>query len=849
MPLIDKVADIATRAGKRVVAPTDEQSQSLADKQANIDEYKASLLPRIQNAEEPKPLIASPRDRVNPQAKYGARAGEQRIDVSDMTKPLGALPRINLEDGDHQLIVAKRGERVLTPDQNETYEAQHPNARKEPMQANVYDEGGSVPMYPVAGTTGERLVQDLKGLGKRLGNADFSNVHNSADEPMLESVNMDQMPLYDRGGNVRLPRISVYDDGGTVDSDNDHRMLIDGKPIERGDASMEQRPAEQSQERPTMRNPYGEDDAKRSLIRDDIEQAQKKGDLLGMGKGLLNERIINRGDASLEARPQLPRVAGTEPTAPSADTGIPKVSMPAVSASPDLIQTKPEIPAYIGQQRIGKGTPGEAELKNERETKIDHLKYVMANGSREESADAQEQLARYEKGTPWGSPSNHPGLLGKIGHIASEVGQAALIPTAPYMLNAIPGTQARLAGQEAQGIGKIKEIQAEDLSKAETGLKTAQTKALGTDAKTRAALLGKGYVEQTDAQGNVTLQQIPGFRDTPKGMQEQYSAAWQDALDRNVDPNTDPKVQQVVKGIQATQKPEKTDDKEGFVNQYLKDNKLPDTAANKEKALAAYAKANQAPERTPHALMVGPYGNVIDVTPGMTISGGTTKLGADAAHFHDPVEALNPATGKYEVMERGQVPKGAFAYKIDPTLVNSNAARMDDVQNKINNLAEVVNSTDMKNVNQALVGAALDKGTQLNFEGLHLDTGRLNAVLSAENIARMNEPTRNFIVALLGAHEAVTNLPGLQTFGKSNRFTEKQMEASQAMLPSAGDDANMARKKIIAFQGILDPLRRRIVTLPNQPLMPSFTEGLHKEESTPNLSDKAQELLKKHGGQ
>ena len=306
-------------------------------------------------------------------------------------------------------------------------------------------------------------------------NADFSNVHNSADEPMLESVNMDQIPLYDRGGNVRLPRISVYDDGGTVDSDNDHRMLIDGKPIERGDASMEQRPAEQSQERPAMRNPYGEDDAKRSLIRDDIEQAQQKGDLIGMGKGLLNERTYNRGDASLEARPQLPRVAGTEPTAPSADTGIPKVSMPAVSASPDLIQTKPEIPAYIGQQRIGKGTPGEAELKNERETKIDHLKYVMANGSREESADAQEQLARYEKGTPWGSPSNHPGLLGKIGHIASEVGQAALIPTAPYMLNAIPGTQRRLAAEEQQGIGKIKEIQAEDLSKAETGLKTAQT--------------------------------------------------------------------------------------------------------------------------------------------------------------------------------------------------------------------------------------------------------------------------------------------------------------------------------------------------------------------------------------
>jgi hypothetical protein len=46
-----------------------------------------------------------------------------------------------------------------------------------------------------------------------------------------------------------------------------------------------------------------------------------------------------------------------------------------------------------------------------------------------------------------------------------------------------------------------------------------------------------------------------------------------------------------------------------------------------------------------------------------------------------------------------------------------------------------------------------------------------------------NQATRDYVTAFVGAHEAITQLPRLQTFGKSNRMTQQQMEAAQNLLP------------------------------------------------------------------
>jgi len=868
--------------------------------------------------------------------KYTGTSGdliESRKSIATANAPNTAIhakkktmPRIDLNDGQHQLIIAKNNERVLTPQQNETWESVHPNARKEPLKANVYDGGGNVSPLIVAqesgssmGSVPQGMVRSdapnadtfknrLKNFGKNAGNISFPEqdesmipieqpvsyfdgggrvgnvttnpeqlikqgkaLHEEVENPMQEKqANIDAyrrstepqsqsaMPRIRevsskdlinpasrygaRSGEKRiytdaqgseidprspegmgaagvrkpyLPTLPIYDTGGIVETEEaPGQRDLDREQIQPSAGAARQAPSTPlgyvGKYTPTEPAP-AQSDLDRAQIKevhqkaDDLQDAGlKTNNISQVGLGQIYHNLADKRTPSYLPRVEAP-AATPEPTAP---TGI---GSTGAAPSGQLI---PEMPAYIGQERIGKGTPGEKQLISDRQTDVDHLKYVMAHGTREEAANAEEQLARLEKGTPWGSASNHPGFGGKLGHILGRIGETALSATAPYVNAAIPGSQLNLNARENEGIGKIKELGQERLTAAETGLKQAQTQKELRPEKPEKEDDKEKFVQQF-----LSENKLPDSATNRGQALQAYAVA-----------------------SQAPEKKEKENDKEKFVQQFLSEKKLPDNSTNRAAGLKAYAAATQAPERPPQSLMTVPDGKggytVINAKPGMTISGETTKLGTGAAHFAEPVAALNPKTGKYEVMERGNVPKGAFAYKIDPATINSNAGRMDDVQNKINNLAVLANSVDMTQVNQALVGAAMDEGTKLNFEGLHLDTGRLNAVLSEENIKNMNGPTRDYIIALLGAHEAVTNLPGLQTFGKSNRMTETQMKASQKMLPEAGDDADMARRKMKAFQGMLDPLRKHIITLPDQPLLPSFMEEMHEESTaTPSFAD------------
>jgi hypothetical protein len=72
----------------------------------------------------------------------------------------------------------------------------------------------------------------------------------------------------------------------------------------------------------------------------------------------------------------------------------------------------------------------------------------------EGTADGQEkadrlQLAKqqYEKSTPWGSATNHPGVLGKLGHIGENI--ASHLPIVGNVMRSIPGTTANRAIEHA----------------------------------------------------------------------------------------------------------------------------------------------------------------------------------------------------------------------------------------------------------------------------------------------------------------------------------------------------------------------------------------------------------------
>ncbi len=80
----------------------------------------------------------------------------------------------------------------------------------------------------------------------------------------------------------------------------------------------------------------------------------------------------------------------------------------------------------------------------------------------------------------------------------------------------------------------------------------------------------------------------------------------------------------------------------------------------------------------------------------------------------DPVVAADPQQGNV-VMTRGQAEDaGLFHYKADPAKINSTVAGFNDVQNKINGLATIVNSPDAGKIQTSVAGSLLnDKGYEL----------------------------------------------------------------------------------------------------------------------------------------
>jgi hypothetical protein len=79
----------------------------------------------------------------------------------------------------------------------------------------------------------------------------------------------------------------------------------------------------------------------------------------------------------------------------------------------------------------------------------------------------QGQLERdiEAKEHPWGSPENHPGLLGKIGHVAARIGNIAGNIVAPATMSLIPGTELNKQGKEQEAVGELSEAQKRETAK------------------------------------------------------------------------------------------------------------------------------------------------------------------------------------------------------------------------------------------------------------------------------------------------------------------------------------------------------------------------------------------------
>lgn len=113
--------------------------------------------------------------------------------------------------------------------------------------------------------------------------------------------------------------------------------------------------------------------------------------------------------------------------------------------------------------------------------------------------DQRLRKLQTQDATPFGSPTNHPGVGGKILHALSVAGNIAGDIFAPATMSLIPGTQANRTVQENNLSGRLQELGQENSAEEE---KAAQTKNLDLQPQLKAQQLALNQEKQNEKEEN-----------------------------------------------------------------------------------------------------------------------------------------------------------------------------------------------------------------------------------------------------------------------------------------------------------------------------------------------------------
>jgi hypothetical protein len=111
---LSNLANIASKSS--FAAPDKATAGELGAKQQNLDEYKNATKPTF--TAEPVKAQPSPKDRVNPKARYGARPGEERINTDEALRPLGSFKKGTSHVPKTGIYKLHEGEAVIPKEKN-----------------------------------------------------------------------------------------------------------------------------------------------------------------------------------------------------------------------------------------------------------------------------------------------------------------------------------------------------------------------------------------------------------------------------------------------------------------------------------------------------------------------------------------------------------------------------------------------------------------------------------------------------------------------------------------------------------------------------------------------------------
>lgn len=117
---LKSLADTVANAGSKAVTGPSSEMQGIAEKKANVKQYMDAVSGTTAATSAPTPNVNAPVDKMNKGSatKFGARPGEKRLDVSEMTKPLTQYHKGTAYVPKTGPAILKKGEAVIAAEHN-----------------------------------------------------------------------------------------------------------------------------------------------------------------------------------------------------------------------------------------------------------------------------------------------------------------------------------------------------------------------------------------------------------------------------------------------------------------------------------------------------------------------------------------------------------------------------------------------------------------------------------------------------------------------------------------------------------------------------------------------------------
>ena len=432
--------------------------------------------------------------------------------------------------------------------------------------------------------------------------------------------------------------------------------------------------------------------------------------------------------------------------------------------------------------------------------------------------DTQNQLAelQWKRENPWGSAENHPGILGKIGHVAAKIGNVAGDVLAPDVMARVPGTDlnrelreneltTRLGQQQREASEEgLRNVQEQNLQSEIDARKNPKPKLLSGEENIAVGPDGKRY-QRYELPDQSTTWVEEGA--TPSLRTIGPSASGTEGLPTIAAPApvTAPAAAGGLPAGATVGKPKTESSEDKFIAQYLKDNKLEDTAENREKGRAAYTSggpigADQATQISSQIQNVL-KGSGLD-PKGYTVTEKSTRAEANEALKAAQTAATEARNRNKPEEAESRKDRQTMGYALDE---NGNLKYMSKADaNKLHSTFEEMKSGDVNKDRQAL--------RQLN--DVQMNTSRYRKAVDAlpEAISRNHALLMEQIVGdqkinagltgslIPGADYILNTLKGTSVADQWNTLSKQEREVVIGYLRAKGS--------VIAYQKALSGIGR-----------------------------------------